>query len=207
MIVIDFSQISALGMMEDPRFLWCFGDLARRLSDDSEIEATCIHEAAHVIYLEELGITTFQYHNPRVIYDAHERQCAIEMAAISADIPLITATTPMEKSALLILVSKYFAAGGAALLKLTAKKDPGDTKDFQDFQERLKILGPKKFNESPAFALHMWEKAKDTVTKEIEDEACGIKMRIQNKAKEIKPSLFRDVPRIALLSDDPRAFS
>lgn len=215
MIVIDFSQIADLGMLKDPRFLSCFENMSQRLSDDSEIEATCIHEAAHFIYMENMGAKDFMFSGPKVTYvdgrfDAEAAHVlARDWKGLSVAIPAQMPDQVTDASALaaiFLAISKAFVAGGVARLKLTAKTDAGDSGDFDNFLTVLKnICRTRNIDMSNSSALipQFWEIGKTRVMKDLEDEA--VQTRIRNKAKEIRPLLFVDVPLVALQNGDPRA--
>lgn len=141
------------------------------------MNAFCIHEAGHQIYLSKLGVTEFEYKGPRIEYNQGNDDFDGYMASVEPkSIPVVPDDTdPYE---IVKGGAKAWTAGGAFAERLTAAPDNGSQGDRQRFDAicaglkqkySLVLDGDKLWEEgknavmkdlnSPAFRSAAWEKA------------------------------------------------
>jgi len=176
MILIDTSGVPP-EKLTDPRLLGLKGQMQQALQNRKWVDAFCIHEAGHMIYLEKMGVMEFVFTGPRIEYDAIRDDYDGYMASVQAQtIPVLPDDAdPLE---VVDAGARAWAAGGVFTEKLTAAPDNGAQGDRELFNaicdaiEMKHSLGLDReqswkqgredvFNDlrSPAARERAWEKA------------------------------------------------
>jgi hypothetical protein len=159
MAKIDISDVPSDKLMH-PEFLTLRAQMEAALSNQSWISAFCIHEAGHMTYLRELGITEYAYIGPRIVYDKQKDVFDGFMAAVQPK-------TDPEKGGpeALPVLAKALVAGGTFARTLTRAPDSGDEEDRQRFDHMCALIESK--DELPKGTINCdqsWEEARQAVS-------------------------------------------
>ena len=147
MIIIDTPGITE-EQKSTPKFQQALAELVAQLSDPNFVDATCWHEAAHVVYLKTLGIEV-DYIKPHIRYvpeDGDYELCSAAIKARRRGIPL-----PGRKQIIawldeyLVSIACALAAGGVAECKRSemlgmpslSALDGGDRRQFVELCDTI----------------------------------------------------------------------
>src|ERR1700728_3750863 len=98
--------------------------MEQALAQRKWINAFCIHEAGHMIYLTQLGVTQYIYFGSRIEYNAQQDAFDGFMASVQPQSrPDLEDIDPAK---FLITAAKAYAAGGTFAKRLTEAPDQGD---------------------------------------------------------------------------------
>ena len=154
---IEISEVP-IDRQSDPRFI----EFCARIqnSDPRQITATCVHEAAHGIYMRRAGAIDLKRRGIVVGYDSQQDDFFISPAAVA---PVF----PKPWKARLDAVARYYAAGGVAMRRLTTETHTGDEKDFDDFCGFCNDYFPQE----AANAARRWREGQDAVQRDLRTPA------------------------------------
>jgi hypothetical protein len=165
---IDLSEVPP-DRRNDPRFIALYARLQSDLSDDRQIEAISIHEAAHLAYFTKAGSADFSIKGPRIVYGAQKdvfEDYGASVRFAGRDDAIISRLSPNEW---VYLYSLGCAAGGVAARKLASAADGGDGDDF----DNLRHFCTKISSKNPGVILDpivLWETAQKDVSMQLDDK-------------------------------------
>lgn len=163
------------------------------LSIPVNVNALCIHEAGHVIYLTRAGLGEFSYFKSRITYDAERGKFDGYLAEV---LPRVGRTFPTNLNLNLLndwlfQVAQGFAAGGVFARELTNATldmgDVGDSADYERFSEMCYLI----HQGDPSNTIDRettWKQAQEAVKKDLRNSKS--REEAWKKAKEIKQTLF-----------------
>jgi hypothetical protein len=176
-VQIDTSRVP-VDKLTRPDFLSLKAEMEQALANQKWIKAFCIHEAGHMIYLTQLGITQYGYIGPRIEYD--DKRDAFDGFMVSIQPQSAPDITNADLSKFFITVAKAYAAGGTFAKKLTAAPDQGDQQDRENLngicnklEQKYSIVLDREASwkqgqedvlkdlRSPEFCAKAWEKARE----------------------------------------------
>jgi hypothetical protein len=186
---IDTSQIPP-EKLTDPLFLLNLADVQAKLNDPNEIQAICIHEAAHLFYMTKAGMKGPEFSGPRITYNAqtgkYDRYGASVRCPNRDEKHLSTITVGQWA----FQIAKAHAAGGVAsqILAMRPKTDSGDSEDRENFNRAYAKLC-FEFPDQTISADEMWKEAQRIIGLELQEAAR--RELILSMAELIKPELFK----------------
>jgi hypothetical protein len=184
MISIDISAVPS-DKRTHPQFLHLKADMENALARQAWINAFCVHEAGHMTYFRQLGMTEYTYLGPRIVYRGEKDICEGYMASVK---PLTTDPTKnSDAGQVLLLASKAHAAGGIFAKILTAVPDQGDAEDRENFDALCKLI-EQKFPGTIIDRETSWKDARKLVAKDLRSPA--FRAKAWKTAKEIQIHLF-----------------
>lgn len=170
---LDKSRIP-LEKLDDPRLKEKEDEVLQAMQDYTYRLHTCLHEAAHGLYLERAGAKNLIYHGPVAFYDAEIDTFDIGTAGIEGNFGEHGVNCDS------LAMARWYVAGGAVTRKLTGwLDDEGDGRDFETFVRECLSLIPEITTEaisalweqarkdieqdlrSPAFRRELWQRARD----------------------------------------------
>jgi hypothetical protein len=177
MIHIDVSRVPD-DKQTHPDFLRLKTQMETALSQQKWINAFCIHEAGHMIYLMQIGVTEYAHLGPRIEYNKQQDTFDGFMASVQPQ------SKPnmenIDPAALLTTAAKAYAAGGVFAKQLTGSPDQGDQQDRENLDNLCSALEQKyhisldrdgswkqaqedvlKDLRSPTFRAEAWKKARE----------------------------------------------
>jgi hypothetical protein len=176
-ISIDISKVPA-DKQTRPDFLSLKSQMEQVLAQPAWIKAFCIHEAGHIIYLTQLGVTQYAYLGPSIEYDKQRDAFDGIMASIQPQSRPSLGNIDLAK--FFATAAKAHAAGGTFAKKLTGVPDQGDQQDRENLNGICDSLEQKysitldrdsswkqaqedvlKDLRSPKFRAEAWDKARE----------------------------------------------
>jgi hypothetical protein len=183
-IKIDTEGISDEQKTTD-KFKSAYHDMMAQLLVPSFIPVLCAHEAAHMLYFGQLGVTEFEPLLPRLRYSAEKDDYVGHLAAMQPKSDTMRVWQPGHFSDWFIIVACAYAAGGVVARTLMPSSDGGD----QDDKDRFKKLCDE-FNKDPNVKINFdewWEVGQKNVAEHIKNqEFLAI---IQQEASKLRPLL------------------
>jgi hypothetical protein len=177
MISIDTSTVPA-DKQTSPDFLSLKAQMEQALAQQKWIKAFCIHEAGHMIYLSQIGVTQYTYLGPRIEYDKQRDAFDGFMASVQAQSKPSPGNIDLTK--FLTTAAKAYAAGGTFAKRLTGAPDQGDQQDRENLNAVCDLIEQEysisldrdaswkqaqedvlKDLRSPEFRAKAWEKARE----------------------------------------------
>ena len=145
------------------------------------INAFCIHEAGHQIYLSKMGVTEFECIGPRIEYNEDNDDFDGYIASVE---PKSIPTVPDDTDPYEIVKAgaKAWTAGGAFAERLTAAPDNGSQGDRQRFDAIC--AGLKQKYSLVLDGDTLWEEGKNAVMKDLNSPA--FRSMAWGKAHEIQ---------------------
>ena len=132
MIQIDVSKVPE-GKRDHPDFLGLKAQMEQALSQQKWINAFCIHEAGHMIYLTRIGIIEYAYQGPRIEHNEQQNTFDGFMASVQPlSKPDLGNSDPAE---IINTATKAYAAGGIFAKRLTGAPDQGDQQDRDNLND------------------------------------------------------------------------
>jgi hypothetical protein len=183
-IPIDISKVP-IDKHTHPDFLGLKKEMEQALTQQSWISAFCIHEAGHMIYLTQIGITDYTYFGPRIEYDQQQDKFEGYMAAVQPQSGAIPENVNLSEY--LATAAKAYAAGGTFAKKLTGASDQGDEED----RENLNSLCTSLEQKCSGIAIDRdssWKQAQNDVL--IDLRSPSFRTTAWEKAREIQKKLF-----------------
>lgn len=179
MIKIDVSKVPT-DKQSRTDFLSLKAQMEETLTQQRWINAFCIHEAGHLIYFAQLGMTEYAYLGPRIEYNGQQDSFDGFMASVQPQSkPNMDNINPAE---FIATVAKAWAAGGVFAKGLTDVPDQGDQGDRDGFNRSCDSL---KQRYSISFdSDSSWEQAQDGVLKDLRSPT--FRARAWEKAREIQ---------------------
>ena len=163
--------------LQDPRLAKLEADLLEMMQDDGYRLRTCLHEAAHAVYLERAGALEVILHGPVALYcpekDSFHMGTAAVQGRFSEDGQMVDS----------VAMARWYAAGGVAKRLLTNDPDPGADQDFEVFCAEFRRLTPQHEHKEESLLEH-WEQAAKDVEKDLRDPA--FRRLLWRRAHELK---------------------
>jgi len=183
MVQINTSDVPA-DKLTHPEFLNLRAQMEAALSNQNWINAFCIHEAGHMTYLRELGITEYAYIGPRIIYDELKNVFDGFMAAVQPK-------SEPENAGLegLPVLAKALVAGGTFARTLTTAPDGGDEEDRQKFDHMCALMENNcRLPKGTINCDQSWQKAREDVL--IDLRSPRFRKKAWETAREIEAFIF-----------------
>ncbi len=122
--------------LDDHRLKKAEEEVLESLQDSTYRLHSCLHEAAHGVYLERAGAKRLVCHGPVAFYDAESDAFDIGTAGLEGDFGEHGVDCD------LLAMARWYVAGGVATRSLTAWNDEeGDGRDFEEFiRECLRLV-------------------------------------------------------------------
>jgi hypothetical protein len=149
---VDLSEIQ--DRLNDPEIRQFCDEVQN--ADIQFINAICVHEAAHGIYMVRAGAIDLKRRGPKIGYDTQRGEPFVSPAAVA---PVF----PKPWKADLDAVARYHAAGGISERTLTIQTYVGDQKDFEDFRSFCDFYFPKYSIEAQT----RWDRAQKEVAQDL----------------------------------------
>lgn len=138
MIHIDISGVPP-DRWEHPNFLQLRLQMETALSQRAWINAFCIHEAGHMTYCRELGVTDYDFLGPRISYDRGGDSFDGYMAAVQPKGIPRPYPDASDTQKILNTVAKACVAGLVFTRTLTSAPDSGEAEDRQRFHDLCRV--------------------------------------------------------------------
>jgi hypothetical protein len=174
-LALDKSRIPP-DKLNDPRLVRCEETLLAEMRNQQYLLQVCVHEAAHAIYMERLGLMPV-LHGPVAYYDADKDTFDFGALAVHGN-----AGDGVEVTS--IGMARWYVAGGVAtsLLIGSGADQATDGQDFEVFISELVKLGAN----DEAIAQH-WEQAKRDVEKDMRSPV--FRREVWDRARDFKGQL------------------
>jgi hypothetical protein len=140
MISVDVSEVPP-DKQTRPDFLSLKSQMEQALRVQSWIAAFCIHEAGHLIYFEQVGVTKYTINAPRIVFNDKTGQFDGYMLSIQPEEGAPPKDLDLQKY--LNDVAKAHVAGSTFAKKLANAPDAGDEEDRALFDQFCKMLEQK----------------------------------------------------------------
>lgn len=109
------------------------------LSQQKWINAFCIHEAGHITYFSQMGITEYDFRGPRIAYNQEKDAFDGYMVSVKPkNIPAVTSLEGFQRS--LKTIAKAYVAGKIFTRVLTDAPDAGEQEDRQNFDNACRMV-------------------------------------------------------------------
>jgi hypothetical protein len=181
-IRINCADIWAKNRQAEPEFLALYWKMQGMYTDRDYGRKICIHEAAHVLYLETDG-REVHFGGPAILYDNRTQKYYPIGAMIDGGYDWM----PNTKE-LLFKHAKHLVAGGVAVRKFLNVDEAGDETDHRQFVEMCAHL-PLVLRELNLHPEEIWTSAQEVVDEELENEE--LKSRLMSKADEYLAKLYQ----------------
>jgi hypothetical protein len=184
MVTIDASGVPT-DKLSHPDFLALKAEMEAALSRPAWVNAFCVHEAGHMIYFEQLGVTKFTFAGPRIIFKPPNTFDGM-MAMVKPDnVPAITGSNQFQNN--LNIAARAYVAGRVFTYKLTDAPDAGEEEDRRNFTALCKAV-EKSFG-LPTGMINVgesWENAESEVlidlrSPEFRAKAWAVARKIRNE--------------------------
>jgi hypothetical protein len=167
--------------LNDPRLKKIEEDVLQAMQVSTYRRHSCLHEAAHGVYLVRAGAKRLIYHGPVAIYDAESDTFDIGDAGIQGDFGEHGVNCDPLKMA------RWYVAGGVATRILTAWSDEeGDGRDFEEFVRQCPLLIQEISREGIS---ELWEQAKKDVERDLRSPA--FRQELWRRARDFEAWLSR----------------
>jgi hypothetical protein len=113
--------------LDDPRLANLEKGLLKFMNDDANRLRSCLHEAAHAIYLKRAGAVEVRFYGPVAHYRPETDSFDVGDVGVAGDF----GSVPVSCDSLAI--ARWHAAGGVAKRNLTGDDNSGDETDLRDF--------------------------------------------------------------------------
>jgi hypothetical protein len=185
MATIDLSQVPS-DKLNHPDFINLKNQMEHALSQDLWIKAFCIHEAGHMTYFKQAGITQFAFDGPRIIYNGETDNFDGYMASV---IPKAGAAPQKAEKVqeFFSTLAKAHVAGRVFTRQLTNAPDSGEEEDRHNFDKLCSEL-ESGFPGITIDRKESWEQAEKEVLIDLRNPA--FKTNAWQTAKEIEKTLF-----------------
>jgi hypothetical protein len=183
-IAIDVSKVPS-DKQTRQEFLNLKSQMAQALAQKQWINAFCIHEAGHMFYLTQIGVTEYSYLGPRIVYNQLQDNFDGYMASVQPQAADFTKNTDPQK--LLITAAKAYAAGSAFTKKLTGAPDQGDQEDRENLDNMCDLI-QQKFSGFVIDREASWKQAQEDVLRDLRSPE--FRAKAWEKAREIQGKLF-----------------
>jgi hypothetical protein len=175
--VVDKSRIPP-DKQKDVRLVKAEQDLLSAMGNEQHCLQVCVHEAAHAIYMERVGVVPV-LHGPVAFYDSTTDTFDLGEAAVHGN-----AGDGVNVESL--AMARWYVAGGVAVSVLIGEGEdpiePGDEQDFGVFTAELVKAGA-----SPEQIASHWEQAKRDVKNDLRSPA--FRRQIWDRARDLKQQL------------------
>jgi hypothetical protein len=162
------------------KFKSAYQEMRAQLDAPGFIPVLCAHEAAHLIYFSQAGVTKYNPIPASIQYDPKLDDYFGNLAAVQPlDLP---AWQPGKFWEWFDMVARAHVAGGVVARKLMPSTDGGD----RDDRDRFKALC-SQFNTDPNVSIKfedVWKQAQNVVTQDLENPV--ILEAIQQQALVLK---------------------
>lgn len=178
---VDISEIPP-DKLDRPDLLNLKKEMELALSKTAWIKAFCIHEAGHMTYFRQLGITEYEFEGPRITYNA-EKDCfdgymasvKPKAAPASNDIGIVT------------VAAKAYVAGLVFTRKLTNTPDSGEQEDRQNFNALCEMV-ENHFKGPTIDREDSWKQAESDVSADLRSPQ--FRTEAWKTAQEIEETIF-----------------
>jgi hypothetical protein len=197
--LIDDTEVPS-GQRSSPRYYQSRQFICDELAIPGKIEAVCLHEIGHVIYLEQINYPTqseklrIKTHGPTICYDSDTKRISPSLGSVGSS---LTDTEVIYSKQLLTELTKV-AVAGAIFVQIFAPKlcDSGDTEDDKLFDQYYRETAKKTADKTIASPLEFLIRARISVYQDLLNEA--FRGSVQARAKEYElrhySSPFRYAP-------------
>jgi hypothetical protein len=111
-----------------PDLIGTLQDIQGNLSDPAFVKSLCVHEAAHKVYWQKIGVPTVPDYNVAILHDEAHDVCLIVYASVVLAGRFCQEGTGVQD------VAKAHAAGRAATEILAPGYEAGDVADFENLK-------------------------------------------------------------------------
>ena len=156
------------------------------IQSESNQLATCLHEAAHTIYMERARIKKYRFFGPAIVYLPEADDFALAGASVKMmEIPELLPGETMEHS--IRKIARFLAAGAVAQrVLLDDFSRPSDYQDYQNFVEVCRV-GQPTWNDDQI--LEEWESGKRDVELDFRDDP-SLEEKVRKRAIELSERLL-----------------
>jgi len=164
MISIDMSQIPP-EKLDHTNLRSLKNQMQSALSQKLWITAFCVHEAGHMIYLRQLGVTEFEFNGPRIAYNKENDTFDGYMASVRPK----TAASPNGRDIqeFLRTAAKAHVAGRTFTKTLTNAPDAGEQQDRQNFDALCSQIEKSLPTGATIDRQKSWEQAETEVSTDL----------------------------------------
>jgi hypothetical protein len=167
---VDVSQAPK----DHPDLTGTVDDIRRKLADPNFIRAACVHECAHALYWNRIGVTTRPDYQVRVSMGSDGKTCTVHWASQILD------TSAIDGSATGLDVGKAHAAGiVAAEIIFDSRYDRGDFEDRAAFDRDMR-LQPGTWPQARLDA--SWQESCEEFRKDLAAPGSDIQAQIERQA-------------------------
>ena len=168
---INTDYIEQLGLQDEPGFIAARDKLLEKFKDRDFGRKVAIHEAAHAVFMEEMGVSNVELLDAEVDYDAERMKFTPLGPSVYGPIPLATSVD----AARILAEAEVACAGGVAVRMFCGAASVGDAIDYRRFEERIQSsIAGQMLRLDPA---EVWKRAQASVDAKLGDEQFAARVR------------------------------
>jgi hypothetical protein len=186
---IDYDNVP-VEKQTDPRFIILVDSIQQKLSDPKEIEAICVHEAAHAVFQELAGRSNFTFSGPKITYDSKTDTFDYSGASLQSSESNTEYLKTINIAQRITATAMSFVGAGVAVQELTGRSDFGDSVDRVNFTNAFRLLHnqvPQLFPDGLDLD-DLWTKAGERAREYVQKP--DIRQAILSTVEKIRDSIF-----------------